>query len=151
MIVQCNCFSKNSLCLLQVSRIKNARTARKSWCVPFFRGPLEFQDMFVCLYVCVSTKLNKLNKGYIHLTELCTLSPIVMVQWKITLNDLSTNIGRNHFPLNHDYGRKGTPFKPQHKYMQNSTSVQQILQPRHNAQKIAAWRNSETSIDRFSH
>ena len=38
-----------------------------------------------------------------------TLSPIIMVQWKITLNERIFNIGGTyHFPLNHDYGRKGT-------------------------------------------
>ena len=50
------------------------------------------------------------NKGYWILTKIykdVTLSPIIMVQWKMTLNEMKRSYWRyTHFPLNHDYGRK---------------------------------------------
>ena len=39
--------------------------------------------------------------------EYLTLSPILMVQWKMTLNERKLILETSHFPLNHDYGRKG--------------------------------------------
>ena len=40
-----------------------------------------------------------------------TLSPIIMVQWNITLNERKLILeGPTPFPLHHDYGRKGSPF-----------------------------------------
>ena len=38
-------------------------------------------------------------------------APIIMVQWNITLNERETTIRETHFPLHHDYGRKGKPQK----------------------------------------
>ena len=52
-----------------------------------------------------------------HIKHACiTLPPIIMVQWKMGSSNSShlsfqllkvTTIGGSHFPLNHDYGRKG--------------------------------------------
>ena len=45
---------------------------------------------------------------YLEDHPMFTLSPIIMVQWKMAMFKKVTTVGGTHFLLNHDYGRKGS-------------------------------------------
>ena len=56
------------------------------------------------------------SKSSIH----STLFPIIMVQWKITLNERKRSYWRyTHFPLNHDYGMRYFPILNEEQKMES--------------------------------